>query len=297
MRRAWWCAGILGSAAILGLVAPKATARSGGISGFSGNPATNLGSYCTDCHSGGIVPDVSLAGPSTVAAGSMNAYTLVIDGGQAIAGGFNVSVNDGTLIASDPGTHTETAGGIGPEVTHDAPRNAVANRVIFNFTWLAPETPGTYTIYGAGNSVNLNFSPIGDNAGTTTLQVVVGAATGTPGETSDAALQPLVATGYDNPSGDISVSFETGCDTDDNNIYYGPLSLVSTLGYTGEVCDVGTMGTAVFNPGVGSYFFLVVGNQAPAEGSYGRGVGNAERSPFAGNACGEAQDLSASCTP
>ena len=130
-----------------------------------------------------------------------------------------------------------------------------------------------------------------------TLQVVVEGVAGTPGETSDPALQPLLATGYDDLSGDISVSFATGCDTDDNNIYYGPLSLVSTLGFTGEVCDVGTAGTAVFNPGVGSYFFLVVGNQALAEGSYGRDGGSVERSPFAGNACGETQDLSASCTP
>ncbi len=296
MRRAWWFAAILGTAAILGLVVPKSTARSAGIIGLSGNPATNSGNFCSNCHSGGIAPTVVIMGSSPVAAGSMNVYTMQIIGGQATAGGFNVSIDGGTLIASDPGTHAMT-GEIGPEITHDAPRAAMLGRVIFNFTWQAPTAPGTYTIYGAGNSVDLNGNFLGDSASTTTLQVVVEGAAGTPGETSDPALQPLLATGYDDISGDISVSFATGCNTDDNNIYYGPLSLVSTLGFTGEVCDVGIAGTAAFNPGTGSYFFLVVGNQALAEGSYGRDGGSVERSPFVGNACGEAQDLSASCTP
>lgn len=296
MRRAWWFAGILGSAAILGLVAPKSIARSAGIIGLSGNPATSSGQFCTNCHSGGVVPTVVISGSSPVAAGSMNVYVMQIIGGQSTAGGLNVSVDGGTLIASDSGTHTET-GAIGPEITHNAPREVFLGPVVFSFTWEAPATPGTYTIYGAGNSVNLNGNFNGDNAATTTLQVVVEGAAGTPGETSDPALQPLLATGYDGLSGDISVSFATGCNTDDNNIYYGPLSLVSTLGFTGEVCDVGIAGTAAFNPGTGSYFFLVVGNQALVEGSYGRDGGSVERSPFVGNTCGEAQDLSASCTP
>ena len=297
MRRAWWYAGILGSAAVLGLAAPESIAWNGGISGFSGNPASNAGAYCIDCHTGGIIPDVSINGPTLVTAVSMNVYTLQIAGGQATAGGFDVSADGGTLVASDPGTHTESGGGVGDEVTHDAPRAAVSGRVVFNFTWQAPATPGAYTIYGAGNSVDLNSNPSGDNAATASLQVIVEGAAGTPGETSDEALQPVRATDYDRASGDISVSFETGCDTDDNNIYYGPLSLVSTLGYTGEVCDVGTAGAAVFNPGAGSYFFLVVGNKVSVEGSYGRGESSTERNPFDGNSCGEAQDLSNSCTP
>lgn len=297
MRRAWWFAGILGTAAILGLIVPKSTAFSNGVIGLSGNPATNKGGFCTNCHTGGVAPFVVIAGPSPVAAGSMNVYSLQISGGQSTAGGLDVSVDGGTLIASDPGTHA-TTGEVGPEITHDAPRPVnMQGRVIFSFTWQAPATPGTYTFYGAGNSVNLNGNFNGDNAATATFQVVVEGAAGTPGETSDPALQPLLATGYDDISGDISVSFATGCNTDDNNIYYGPLSLVSTLGFTGEVCDVGIAGTAAFNPGTGSYFFLVVGNQALVEGSYGRDDGSVERSPFVGNACGEAQDLSASCTP
>ena len=297
MRRVGWYAGILGSAAFLGLALPPAMAYPWGISGYSGNPASNLGAYCTECHSGGIVPAVSIAGPALVTSGSMNAYQLRITGGQSIAGGLDVSADGGTLIASDPGTDTQSGGGVGTEITHTKPRDAVAGRVVFNFTWQAPATPGTYTIYGAGNSVNLASGPSGDNAATTSFQVTVEGAAGMPGETSEPTLQALLATAYDNVTGNISVSFQTGCDTDDNNIYYGPLSQVSTLGYSGEVCAVGTAGTAVFDPGAGSFFFLVVGNYALDEGSYGRASGSAERTPFLGNLCGEAQDLSASCTP
>ncbi len=296
MRKAWWSTGILASAVVLGLIVPEVPARENGIAGWSGNPASNGGGYCVDCHTGGIAPQVVLVGPATVPPGSMNVYTLSINGGQGIAGGFDVSADGGTLIASDAGTHTEDAG-IGNEVVHDAPRAAVSDRVTFSFTWEAPATPGTYTIYAAGNSVDLSGTFVGDNAAATNLQVLVESAPGTPGETSTSPLQPLLATGYDDLTGDVSVSFETGCDTDDNNIYYGPLSLVSTLGYTGEVCDVGTAGTATFDPGSGSYFFLIVGNRATAEGSYGRGTGTGERNPFTGNACGETQDISNSCAP
>ncbi len=293
MRRAWLYAGILGSAAILGLAAPKAVAWSGGISGFSGNPAINLGAICTDCHSGGIAPSVSFAGPTLVSPGSSTVYQFRITGGQSDHGGFDVSATGGTLLDSEMGTRLENG-----EVTHTAPRPASSGRVIFSFTWQAPAAPGTYTLYGAGNSVNFNGSPLGDNAAATSLQVTVEAASATPGETSDpAALQPVLVTGYDNLTGDISISYESGCNTDDNNIYYGPLNQVSTLGYTGEVCAVGTAGTAAFDPGAGSFFFLVVGNQGTAEGSYGKGVGGAERFDFPGNLCGEAQDLSNSCTP
>ena len=122
-----------------------------------------------------------------------------------------------------------------------------------------------------------------------------------PGETSGAPLAPLVVAAYDKASGNMRLAYQTGCGTVDNNIYYGPLSEVSSLGFSGSVCGIGTTGSySGFNPGPGSYFFLVVGNDAVHEGSYGQamqGGTSVERFPYLGNACGEIQQLADACTP
>ena len=138
----------------------------------------------------------------------------------------------------------------------------------------------------------------GDNAAATTLQISVQAgSSGTPGESSTDGLAPLLATGYDTNTGNVEISYETGCNTDDNNIYYGPLSQVSSYAWSGEVCNVGTSGTASFDPGTDSYFFVIVGNEAGKEGSCGRSSANVERSPFNLNFCSDVQDLSDACLP
>jgi len=260
-----------------------------GITGYSGSgPLT-----CTVCHNGGIVPTVTLSGPTTVAPGTIHTFSLTISGGQRIAGGLNVSASGGTLSASDPGTWMM----MGPEITHLTPRNAIGDVVTFSFDWQAPALPGVVTIFGAGNSVNLNMDTSGDNAAADTFQVSVqSGAGGTPGETSAPGLQPLLVTDYDSATGDLSISFESACETDDNNVYYGPLDQVSNYSWD-ELCSIGTSGNAVINPAGASVFFVVVGNKNGDEGSYGRDGDGLERPPLGLNLCGEAQDLSNVCVP
>src|SRR3990172_1566682 len=57
---------------------PVVEAFPSGITGYSGNPATNGGAICTNCHSGGIVPTVTLSGPPSVAPSATNSYALTI---------------------------------------------------------------------------------------------------------------------------------------------------------------------------------------------------------------------------
>lgn len=129
-----------------------------GISGFSGNPATNGGAICNQCHGGGATPAVVLNGPRTVEVGTTHTYTLTISGGQEIAGGLDVSVTGGLLAAIETGTQI-----LNGEATHTHPRLADAQGVVrFNFQWTAPATAGTIQMYGAGNSVNLNGTTSGD---------------------------------------------------------------------------------------------------------------------------------------
>jgi hypothetical protein len=262
---------------------------SSGMTGFSGSS----GSICTACHSGGIVPTVTLSGPTTVAPNTIHTYMLRISGGQQNHGGLDVFASGGALSVIDGGTQL-----LGSEITHTTPRPAVAGVVTFSFNWQAPALPGTITIFGAGNSVNRDFTNSGDNAAAATLQISVqSAGGGTPGESAATGLQPLLVTDYDSATGDLSISFESGCGTDDNNVYYGSLDQVSTYAWSDEICSVGTTGSASINPVGDSVFFVVVGNKSGNEGSYGRDSDDIERTPFGLNTCGEAQDLSDACVP
>ena len=94
----------------------------------------------------------------------------------------------------------------------------------------------------------------------------VGARAATPGEAHD-----LTVIDVDPATGVLSLSFQPACAASDHHIVLGPLESVATYGYTGQVCGLGTSGAfGPFNPGPGSYFFLVVGDDgAGTEGSYG----------------------------
>lgn len=282
---------------VLLLLASPVFGSSSGITGFSGNPATNGGIDCNVCHSGGIVPTVSLSGPTQVSVGTVSTYRLTVRGGQMVAGGFDVSAGDGSLAASQAGTQL-----LNDEVTHTQPRPMNASReVIWDFEWTAPAIPGQVTLYGAGNSVDLMGGNNGDAAATSTLNIdVIGMMASGPGESSATGIAPLLVTGYDKISGELSLTYEAGCQITDHNIYYGPLDQVGSLAYDGETCAVGAGGAvAGFNPGAGSFFFLIVGHDAVDEGSYGvsRLVDGStvERAPFAGNLCGQVQMLADRC--
>jgi len=96
-----------------------------------------------------------------------------------------------------------------------------------------------------------------------------GAATAPPGETSGSTLTPLLVTAHDSGAGSMTLSFETACLTTDNTIEYGPLASVASYGYSGQECNIGTSGTYAWAYPAGDLFFLVVGNDGVAEGSYG----------------------------
>lgn len=122
---------------------------------------------------------------------------------------------------------------------------------------------------------------------------------GTPGEASGWG-QPLVTvSGYDPNTGILSITYAPACGAADHDIYGGPLRDVRIYGWGGQVCGIGASGTYAFNPGSGSYFFLVIGNNGTAEGSYGHRMRENymvhERPSWAGNGCGRTQDLSKRC--
>lgn len=289
-----WMVALAGAMTALVLISvpSELSARSGGIDGYSGNPATG-GEICTACHSGGVAPSVTLSGPTLVEPGTVHTYTLTVSGGQQVAAGLDVSVTDGTLSVTDVGTYLSNG-----EITHSSPRPVeVDGSASWTFDWNVPVSEGTAVIYGAGNSVNLANGNNGDLASSDQLVVTIAAVS--PGETSGAGASPLRVTGFDKTTGELSLSYESGCAATDNNVYYGPLDSVSTYTWSGEVCGIGTSGSlASFDPGAGSYFFVVVGTDGAEEGSYGlsaAGGSESERPAFAGNACGQSQQLDDRC--
>ncbi len=121
---------------------------------------------------------------------------------------------------------------------------------------------------------------------------------GGPGQASNPSLlaDQMLVTGYDDVSGEVTIGYVPACDASDHNIYWGGLSTVSTYSYDGVACDVGASGTASFDPGAGSVFFLIAGHEGSIEGSYGQDSLGAERPEDAGTpVCPYTQQLAAIC--
>jgi len=118
----------------------------------------------------------------------------------------------------------------------------------------------------------------------------------TPGEAG--ATAPMLVTGYDKVSGQVTVSYAPGCGASNTNVEYGPISALPTYGYSGQVCSIGNSGTATFAVPGGS-FFLVVSHDGTKEGSYGtrsQGGTSTERpEDAASTACPVPQDLAGRC--
>jgi len=126
-----------------------AAATANGISGFSGKN----GSTCTSCHSGSSsLPTVTLTGPTSVASGSTNAYTISVSTISSGSGGVDVAASAGTFAA---GTGTKVSNG---EIVHSSPSSSHS----WTFSWTAPTVTATTTAtlyaaaidsYGGGTGV------------------------------------------------------------------------------------------------------------------------------------------------
>ncbi|WP_225413333.1 MXAN_6652 family MXYO-CTERM-anchored protein [Stigmatella hybrida] len=155
------------------LLSTPVLANSTGISGQSGKQNTT----CVSCHVDGTAgATVEISGPASLAAGETGQYKLIIRGGPAVVGGYNVAVNSTSAVLQP----SEGSRKVGDELTHSAPKAFVASEVSFDFSLVAPSTPSTLTIYGAGNSANGDKNSTLDRAVASTFTVTVAGGTGTP---------------------------------------------------------------------------------------------------------------------
>ncbi len=116
------------------------------------------------------------------------------------------------------------------------------------------------------------------------------------GEAAAGGAAPLVISGYDASSGDVAFSYTPACGATDHSIVYGSLEAPDRGTYLGRACGIGTSGAGVFNPGAGSVFFLIVGDNGTVEGSYGTNSSGVERpESFGLAACDRPQVLTTLC--
>jgi hypothetical protein len=203
--------GLVALAAAIVATPAVALAYAEGIVGQSGRN----NSICTSCHAGGSVPIVEFEAPqgTEFEPGAVALFRLKITSTSAAQthAGFDVAPSRGNMgVIDEVGTHQPFRGF--PDITHTEPRaNDAQGVAIFEFNWLAPATPGAYTLFGAGNSVNLDDESGGDNAAATTLSVrIVGPATPTPTATATAEATatpttPPSCTGDCDGSGSVTV--------------------------------------------------------------------------------------------
>jgi len=128
--------------------------------GYTGVTQKTGGSGCV-CHGLGL-PDagvrVWVEGPASVTAGSANAYRLLMTGGPAMRGGFDLAVAHGTLSVTDTLTQI-----FFDEMTHTEPKFFFGDTLSWTFSYQAPSGPGADTMFSVGNSVDNDRTPIGDS--------------------------------------------------------------------------------------------------------------------------------------
>ncbi len=156
----------------LALGSATANASAGGRSGFSGDPATNSGTTCTVCHApdGAAVPQVGIAGPELMEAGTTSDFYVIMVGGPAVTAGVGLSVGDGhgTLAPYDSDTHL-----LDGELTHTAPKPFGPGYATFVFRYTAPNYDTDVTLFAAGNSTNGSLGLSGDGIGTTSHNITI----------------------------------------------------------------------------------------------------------------------------
>jgi hypothetical protein len=152
------------------------------------------------------------------------------------------------------------------------------------FLWLQPTSPPAPTsTFLANEGVNLldawlnaRLDPADPNSTMTPpfemalATADVTAATGVPGEASHYNVpSDQMHASLNGTTGEIDLTYTAACDAVDHTVYYGDLSDVAVYGYSGAACFLGSTGATSFDPGTGSYFFLIVANDGLDEGSYG----------------------------
>lgn len=96
----------------------------------------------------------------------------------------------------------------------------------------------------------------------------------------------------------IDIFYTPGCNSIGHTVYYGPLSNVSSYGYTNSFCSNDTGGYINFIPPTEDIFFLIVSQSQNWESSYGKSSSGTERPEAYGiGLCNKPKNLNNTCDP
>ena len=167
------------------LMSTAALANGGGVAGYTGKPTSFApqGESCSQCHNGGTAPQVSIAGPSTLAAGQSGDYTLIVKTGETRAGA-GVAATDGVVLTAGTGGGFRDSFG---EMVQDGSKAVSGGQATFSFRVTAPLTGTTLRLWAVGLAANGSGTG-GDSAAQITQDVsVTGGAPATPPSTSSSS--------------------------------------------------------------------------------------------------------------
>ena len=237
------------TASLVVLVAGPAAAHPG-ITGYSGKPYNGVSETCTtNCHAkGGAAPTLTITVPASVVAGSTNAVKVVVAGNKTRTS-FNAAFSDGVKTVKGTNTDTPLPKEEPTEIAAKVPPPNGATGT-YDFTFIAPPSAGTITMWVAGMAASGNGTS-GDGVANAVRTITVTGGTtdaGTDGGGStdaggtdagartDAATEPpssadagATTSGSDPPSGSEGAPAESGgCAVSTPSAAPGGIALVVT---------------------------------------------------------------------
>jgi hypothetical protein len=127
---------------------------------------TRLNGEGCQCHGVELTDSVYvwIEGPDSLFAGETTNYKILMSGGPAVNGGFNVAAIFGALESVDSLSQTILyLDSLPLQLTHTMPNPFVNDTVLWNFSYTAPDSIVADTIYSVANSVNGDGNPqVGD---------------------------------------------------------------------------------------------------------------------------------------
>jgi hypothetical protein len=128
--------------------------------GYTGRTLKSNKSGCGGCHGSSVSSAVSvvIAGPDTVTVGKAATYTMTIGGGPAKGAGCDIAAKYGTLAAVSSSLKLSSG-----ELTQRSNTAMSNGSITYQFTYTAPASRTSDTLYGLGLSTNSNGGTSGDS--------------------------------------------------------------------------------------------------------------------------------------
>jgi len=126
---------------------------------------TRLNGEGCQCHGIEFTDSVMvwIEGPDSLFVSDSVKYKILMTGGPAVAGGFNIAIRYGTIDSVDTLSHRMLfLEGFPLELTHTMPNAFINDTVFWKFKYTAPDSSVVDTIYSVANSVNGDGIPFND---------------------------------------------------------------------------------------------------------------------------------------